>query len=68
MQQATARRLHSLCIAVSLRSSDERSELVEGDIESVSARAEELAETVDDMLAVIRETLHTNGDRFTKTS
>ena len=62
MQQATARRLHSLCIAVSLRSSDERSELVEGDIESVSARAEELSEAVDDMLAVIGETLHTNGD------
>ena len=48
--------------------SDERIVRVEGDIESVSARAEELAETVDDMLAVIRETLHINGDRFTKTS
>lgn len=47
---------------------DERSELVEGDIESVSARAEELAEAVDDMLELIRETLHTNDDRFTKTS
>ena len=54
--------------AVTEISSDERSELVEGDIESVSARAEELAEAVDDMLAVIRETLHTNDDRFTKTS
>ena len=48
--------------AVTEIASDERSELVEGDIESVSARAEELAEAVDDMLAVIRETLHTGSD------
>ncbi len=54
--------------AVTEIASDERSELVEGDIESVSARAEELAEAVNDMLELIRETLHANDDRFTKTS
>ena len=54
--------------AVTEIASNERSELIEGDIESVSVRAEELSEVVDDMLAAIREVLHTNDDRFTKTS
>ena len=42
--------------------SDEHSELIEGDVESISARAEELSEAVDDMLAVTREALHTGSD------